>query len=75
MNLRPETRVRLEYIGQVLIREFDTVPAVVVLSEVDTATNALVARAKFDEFIPILAHRFAREQLRTRNELSAPIAA
>ena len=75
MHLRPETRSRIDYIGQVLIREFDTIPAAVVLGEVDRATDALLAGAKFDEFVPILAHRFAREQLRNRNDLSVPIAA
>jgi hypothetical protein len=75
MHLRSETRSRLDYVGQALIHEFEMIPPALVLGEVDRATESLLAGATFDDFIPILAHRFAREQLRNRDDQSLSRAA
>jgi len=60
---RQQTRRRLDDAKRLLAREFDWLPGSVVAEEVDAVACALAERARFDDYIPILAHRFARERL------------
>jgi hypothetical protein len=58
-----------------LVREFDTLPQNQVLAEVETLTNRLIEQARFDDYIPILVHRYAREHLREHAALVGADAA
>jgi hypothetical protein len=68
MQLRPATGTKLEHNIGLLIREFEGVTPEEVIEEVEFVAGALLADAHFDDYVPLLAHRFARERLRQSRE-------
>jgi hypothetical protein len=67
MIITPETATKLEHIGKRLRHEYPSLPAAAVDEVVDRAATHLLAQARFDQFVPLLAHRAAREQLAAAN--------
>ena len=57
------TRRKLDHIPGELQREFPHVPRERIDELVDTLTVRLLLAAHFDDFVPLLAHRRARERL------------
>ena len=66
MQLRAATQTKLEHTKQALAKEFVSVPWDEIAKGVDAVAIGLLERARFDDYIPILAHRFAREILHRR---------
>jgi hypothetical protein len=58
-----------------LADEFDAVPAASIGREVDAIANRLAGPAHFDDYIPVLAHRLTREELRDHRVEQQPRAA
>ena len=73
LAVRPATELKLEYGTRALIKEFPHLPCADVVHEVDTVTRSLVEGARFDDYIPVLVYRFARERLRERR-FRSPLA-
>jgi len=67
--MKPETRGKLETGTEILVQEFAALPRAEVVERVDAWTAVLLKAARFDDYIPILVHRFARQQLRERLDL------
>jgi len=65
-TLTAKTRTRLEYMTRSLAYEFDSVPRPEVVREVDAIAGRLLDGARFDDYVPVLAHRYARVRLRKR---------
>jgi hypothetical protein len=65
MVLRAVTKQKLEFSTRMLAREFEAVPRGVIASEVEATAARLLENALFDEYVPILAHRYVRDRLRT----------
>lgn len=63
LTMSPGTRSKLEYTSRLLSAEFAQLPREDVVRELEVVSDALFAGAHFDDYIPILAHRFARERL------------
>jgi hypothetical protein len=59
-----ETRRKLDSSTRLLLREFGSLPPDEIVREVEAAAARLLSSARFDEFIPVLAHRSARNRLR-----------
>jgi hypothetical protein len=59
-----ETRRKLDSGTRLLLREFGSLPPDEIVREVEAAAARLLSSARFDEFIPVLAHRSARNRLR-----------
>ena len=66
LTLQSETKEKIERLPLVLHDEFPDAPTAEVERSVDTIAAALVADARIEEFIPVLVHRYAREQLLDR---------
>ncbi len=67
LTMKPATRSALEHCSKQLANEFRAVPRHVVVGEVESVTNGLLANARFDDYIPVLVHRHARHRLREWN--------
>ena len=63
LALRPVTQAKLEHGARALVREFADLPREVVVYEVESVTRRLLEHARFDDYIPLLVYRFARERL------------
>jgi phage terminase Nu1 subunit (DNA packaging protein) len=57
------TRRKLDHIPGELKREFPQVPVERIDDIVDTLAVRLLVAARFDDFVPLLTHRHARERL------------
>ena len=68
MTMTPGTRSKLDYTKRILVREFNHLPHEEVVHEIETVTDSLLEAARFDDYIPILAHRFARDRLRLHEQ-------
>jgi len=64
MNLKAETKVKLERSVKILAGEFAAVPRPLIASEVEANAARLLESARFDDYVPILAHRYVRDRLR-----------
>jgi hypothetical protein len=71
MRLRPSTQAKLDRSKKALADEFKSVPPDEIAREVDAIAKTLAERARFDDYIPILAHRFTRDGLRDRSTSEA----
>ena len=60
------TRAKLDRVEGDLRREFPNLPEERIGSVVGTVTADLLEHARFDDFVPLLAHRNAREHLAAR---------
>ena len=63
-TLEPATRQQLVHCTPSLVNEVDRVPPSVVEREVKLATANLVARARVEDYIPLLVERYTRDRLR-----------
>ena len=57
------TRKKLQRIPVELQREFPDVPLEQISELVEVLAHQLLVAARFDNFVPLLAHRWARERL------------
>jgi len=57
------TRRKLEHLPGDLQREFPAVPLQRIHDVVNTLADDLLSAARFDDYVPLLAHRHAREHL------------
>jgi hypothetical protein len=73
MILTATTRTKLEHSAKMLAAEFDGVPQAVIAHQVDAAAALLLKTASFDDYIPVLTHRYVRQRL--RNGASTPALA
>jgi len=65
MTTSEETAERLEHVVARLDREFPMHPHAFIEEIVDAASRRLLENAHFDQYVPLLAHRAAREELST----------
>ena len=63
MVLRAATKSKLEFSARILAREFEAVPRGVIAAEIEATAARLLENARFDEYIPVLTHRYVRERL------------
>ena len=59
-------QAKVEHSTRALLREFTYLPRGEVVREIEAVTQRLLTGARFDDYIPLLAHRFARDRLRDR---------
>lgn len=62
-TLTADLEKRLKRLPQDLQGEFPDVPADMIERTVDAGARELMARARFNDFVPVLVHKLAREQL------------
>jgi len=63
MVLRAATKAKLEFSAKILAREFEAVPHGVIATEIEATAARLLENARFDEYVPVLTHRYVRERL------------
>ena len=63
LALRSATEAKLEFGAKALVKEFAHLAREVVVCEVESETRRLLEDARFDDYIPLLVYRFAREHL------------
>jgi len=77
LKMKQETEQKLERVVVLLADEFPYVRPDDVNQKVSVVTRDLVAQARIEDFLPVLVHRYAREQLleaRQRGQAtSAPV--
>jgi len=66
MRLMPTTKSKLDYTAAMLAKEFSHLPREHVVRELETVAERILDGARFDDYVPVLAYRFARERLRER---------
>lgn len=66
LRLEPATQAKLDHNVSLLALEFRNVPMPEVAHEVESIAETLLENAHFDDYIPVLTHRFAREHFRER---------
>jgi len=66
LRMKPTTQLRLDHNARSLMREFAHLTGEDVIGEFEQVTQALMAGARFDDYVPILAYRFARDRLRDK---------
>ncbi len=67
------TRKKLEHLPGDLQREFPAVPLQRIHDVVDTLAVELLRAARFDDYVPLLTHRHARERLREEARVLEPV--
>jgi hypothetical protein len=72
--MRPDTRRKLDHVPDLLQEEFPNLPHAAVVETVETISGDLLARATIEDFVPVLVHRFAREQILDRGRVPTPVA-
>ena len=65
-TLTADLEKRLKRLPQDLQGEFPDVPVETIERTVDADARELVARARFNDFVPLLVHKAVREQLLAR---------
>jgi hypothetical protein len=58
-----DTRRHLEKVEQELERQYSSLSADAVRSEVERISQSLLTTARFPDFVPLLTRRFARDEL------------
>ena len=71
MKMKPSTEKKLEHSVGMLIREFDTFEPDEIADEVQGYADLLLQEAHFDDYVPLLAHRHARQRLHEQLEAAA----
>jgi len=66
LTLKPETQRKLERLPLVLHDEFPEAATVDVERSVERIARDLLGSARIEDFIPVLVHRYARENLLDR---------
>ena len=64
MELTIGTAERIEQLPRHLMAEFPEVSSVEIEHDVEEAVRRLIARAQFDDYVPLLVHKTVRERLR-----------
>jgi len=64
--MSPGTRSKLVNSTRMLLEEFGSFPETEVVREIEQVAQSLLKPARFDDYIPILAYRVARNRLRER---------
>ena len=64
LTLDEKTRMHLERVRSGVAREFDGLPEREVNARFDEIVNELLEEASFGDFVPVLAWRYSREELR-----------
>lgn len=64
-TLSPDMKRRFERLAQDLEREFPDVPADAIEADLQNRIWSLSGKARFNDFVPLLAHKAVRERLRT----------
>ncbi|PWU23068.1 MAG: hypothetical protein C5B48_09235 [Candidatus Rokuibacteriota bacterium] len=72
LEIQPETRQKLERVPALLRDEFSDTPPAEVSQTVDAVTRDLLVGARIEDFLPVLVHRYAREQLLDRSAHLVP---
>jgi hypothetical protein len=67
MQLTIPAAKKVEQLHHHLHREFPNAPVEAIEHEVDERLHALIAGAHFDDYVPLLVHRYVRERLRATN--------
>ena len=62
-----ETQRRLAHVVERLSEAFPDVPSTVIKDEVRSISRPLILEARFCDYVPVLAYRFARERLEERH--------
>ena len=65
-KMSPGTHSKLVHSTRMLLEEFGSFPETEVVREVERVAQSLLKPARFDDYIPILAYRVARDHLRER---------
>jgi phage terminase Nu1 subunit (DNA packaging protein) len=66
------TRRKLEHLPGDLQREFPAVPLQRIHDVVEKLVSELLDAARFDDYVPLLAHRHAREHLLEESRVVGP---
>ena len=66
LGVSPETQLKLVHSKQALEHEFTDASPAEISREIEAETRRLLSGARFEDYIPVLAHRFAREHLLDR---------
>jgi len=75
MTISEETALRLEHIVAKLHRDFPAFPHQDVNEVVDRATERLIQDAHFEQFVPLLVQRAARDELARRTRVAGGLGA
>jgi hypothetical protein len=73
--MRAITRSKIEHATKTLALEFKGAPQSIIAAEVEATATRLLEHARFDDYIPVLVHRYVRERLRNREPVSAIVEA
>jgi hypothetical protein len=65
-TMSPGTHSKLVQSTRMLLEEFGSFPETEVVLEIERVAQSLLKPARFDDYIPILAYRVARDHLRER---------
>ena len=65
------TKTKLQHSKEALAAEFEHVPPEDIARRLEEIAHWLLEAARFDDYIPVLAHRYAREELRQRPHAGA----
>lgn len=71
-TLSVATRRKLEHVPGDLQREFPHIPMEQIHNVVQTLASDLLDAAHFDDYVPLLTHRHARERLREESTVLEP---
>jgi hypothetical protein len=67
MTLTQSTERRIEQVLKGLHAEFPRVPLEMIEHDLEDRVRELAERARFDDFVPLLARRAVRERLQAHN--------
>jgi hypothetical protein len=73
-RVRPDTRRKLDHVPALLEEEFPGLPHAAAVEAVEAISRDILARATIEDFVPVLVHRFAREQILDRGRVPTPVA-
>jgi hypothetical protein len=71
--MRAETRRKLDHLPGLLEDEFPDLAHDAVVQTVERISTDMLARATIEDFVPVLVHRFAREQILDSGRVNAPV--
>ena len=66
LRMSPHTELRLIHSKRALEHEFENAAPGEIAHEIAVESQRLLSGARFDDYIPVLFHRFAREHLLER---------
>jgi hypothetical protein len=66
LEISPQTQLKLAHSKHALEAEFEDAAPAEIAHEIEDEARRLLAGARFEDYIPVLVHRFAREHLLER---------